>query len=57
MNAYGGGEHEKDKGYRMFIGQDKAFESARENASKLARAYPELNFSHYLTSTMIGLSR
>ena len=31
-----------------FIGQDKAFESAGENASKLARAYPELNFSHYL---------
>ena len=28
MNTYGGGEHEKDKGYRMFIGQDKAFESA-----------------------------
>ena len=31
-----------------FIGQDKAFESAGENASKLAHAYPELNFSHYL---------
>ena len=31
-----------------FIGQDKAFESAGENASKLARAYPKLNFSHYL---------
>ena len=31
-----------------FIGQDKAFESAGRNASKLARAYPELNFSHYL---------
>ena len=31
-----------------FIGQDKAFESAGENASKLARAYPELDFSHYL---------
>ena len=31
-----------------FIGQDKAFESAGGNASKLARAYPELDFSHYL---------
>ena len=31
-----------------FIGQDKAFESAGRNASKLARAYPELDFSHYL---------
>ena len=26
----------------------KAYESAGENASKLARAYDELNFSHYL---------
>ncbi len=31
-----------------FIGQDKASESAGENSSKLARTYPELNFSHYL---------
>ena len=31
-----------------FIGQNKAFESAGENACKLARAYPEFDFSHYL---------
>ena len=31
-----------------FIGQDKAFESAGENVSKLAHAFPELDFSHYL---------
>lgn len=31
-----------------FIGQDKAFESAGKSASELARAFPELDFSHYL---------
>lgn len=31
-----------------FINQDKAFESAGENASKLARTYPELDFSRYI---------